>query len=455
MSDSEEEGSPILKLSSMDISSEVLDEPPTPADSSSNSTPTPTPTPTPEATSTSSNPSPPPPPRLSPAHFLFGRTLGEGSYARVVHARYKGLDSTSAMTWGGGERDYAVKVMEKRHIKREDKVKYVMLEKSLLSAFTSTLILSLHVSFQDQDYLYLCMDMCPGGELLGVIRYYQERRVSPGSPCCPTPVTQYYLASIILALEYLHNLNVIHRDLKPENVLILADGRMKLGDFGTALDIDGFGTRGRRASPEDSTAFVGTAEYVSPEVLEGNDPANPAVDLWAVGVIAYHMENGRVMWKQGDTEFQVFQAINSKAKGEDVYDYPDFFNPDLKDLVEQLLKGPPMSRLGMSSFAPGTNFKYTSIRSHPYFVGFDWDLLSSGSLPSPHTPCAPKWLSVPDSSLTDGAMELESYFLDGEATPLTIAAPSRSPPQPPPAPRPSSAGDEHWMSYVRGREEGE
>ena len=109
----------------------------------------------------------------------------------------------------------------------------------------------------------------------------------------------------------------------------------------------------------------------------------------------------------------------------------------------------------MSSFAPGTNFKYTSIRSHPYFVGFDWDLLSSGSLPSPHTPCAPKWLSVPDSSLTDGAMELESYFLDGEATPLTIAAPSRSPPQPPPAPRPSGAGDEHWMSYVRGREEGE
>ena len=110
----------------------------------------------------------------------------------------------------------------------------------------------------------------------------------------------------------------------------------------------------------------------------------------------------------------------------------------------------------MNEFAPGTNFKYTTIRSHPYFETFDWSLLESGSMPSPHTPCTPRWLEVPDEELTDGAMELESYFLDGEATPLTIAEPTRGAQGVEGGSnRTSNVEDERWMEYVKDLQKGE
>ena len=238
-----------------------------------------------KSASSSANVSPPKPPpaKLSPSDFLFGRTLGEGSYARVVHARFK--KSSSSIS-----RDYALKIMEKRHIKREDKVKYVMMEKALLSSFSSAFILSLHMSFQDDTYLYMVMDLCPGGELLNVIKHYKlESGQDVSSPCCPEPVVKYYTASVVCALEYLHQRGVVHRDLKPENVLLMSDGKVKLGDFGTALDLEGFANKGRRSGQEERKAFVGTAEYVSPEVLEGINDATPGVDLWALGCIIYQM----------------------------------------------------------------------------------------------------------------------------------------------------------------------
>ena len=69
---------------------------------------------------------------------------------------------------------YAVKILEKRHIKRENKIKYVMMEKQLLSKLSCDLIVKLTVSFQDEEYLYMMMDLCTGGELLGVVRYYRD-----------------------------------------------------------------------------------------------------------------------------------------------------------------------------------------------------------------------------------------------------------------------------------------
>ena len=111
-------------------------------------------------------------------------------------------------------------------------------------------------------------------------------------------------------------------------------------------------------------------------------------------------------------------------------------------------------RLGAGECKPGTGFKYDSIRSHVYFSDFDWSGLEGGTLEPPHKPTEAKWLNVPDEELTDGAMELESYFLDGEATPLTIAEPSRGA-NTVDSPRASNVEDEQWLKFIQDRKEEE
>jgi 3-phosphoinositide dependent protein kinase-1 len=94
----------------------------------------------------------------SPADFMFGATLGEGAYARVVHARMK--DSGT---------EYAVKIMEKRFIKKEKKVKFVMMERKVFSKVSHDRVVKLFFTFQDHNYLYMVMELCRGGELLDLI----------------------------------------------------------------------------------------------------------------------------------------------------------------------------------------------------------------------------------------------------------------------------------------------
>ncbi|KAG7380740.1 [Pyruvate dehydrogenase (acetyl-transferring)] kinase 1, mitochondrial [Phytophthora pseudosyringae] len=96
----------------------------------------------------------------SPADFMFGATLGEGAYARVVHARMKDTGV-----------EYAVKIMEKRFIRKEKKVKFVMMERKVFSKISHDRVVKLFFTFQDNSYLYMVMELCRGGELLDVITY--------------------------------------------------------------------------------------------------------------------------------------------------------------------------------------------------------------------------------------------------------------------------------------------
>lgn len=191
--------------------------------------------------------------KLQPSDYYFGKCLGEGAYARVVHAKFKQNDH-----------EFAIKIMEKRHIKKENKIKYVMMEKNILSKINSPMIIRLFYTFQDQSYLYMCMELAHGGEFLGLInkyKYENEEKGIQGVACSPS-MTRFYTAEIAEAINYLHESCIIHRDIKPENILVSSTGHIKITDFGTAL----------LSSSSDETSrnsFVGTAEYVSPEVRVG------------------------------------------------------------------------------------------------------------------------------------------------------------------------------------------
>ncbi|MCJ1405305.1 pkb-activating kinase-like protein [Xylographa trunciseda] len=282
--------------------------------------------------------------------FYFGRTLGEGSYSTVLAATDRETN-----------KEYAIKVLDKRHIIKEKKVKYVNIEKDTLNRLTDHPgVVRLYYTFQDERSLYFVLDIASGGELLGVLK-----KVTTFDEEC----TRFYGAQILDTIDYMHSRGVIHRDLKPENVLMDDQMHVKITDFGTAKILD-ISQRQRSASdastiplPGDpldgsednrATSFVGTAEYVSPELLTDKN-ACKASDLWAFGCIIYQLLAGRPPFKAGN-EYQTFQKIVALD-----YSFPQGFPPVARDLVERLLVLDPSRRLTIEH-----------IKNHEFFDGISW-----------------------------------------------------------------------------------
>lgn len=279
--------------------------------------------------------------------FKFGRTLGEGSYSTVL-----------AATDRQNMREYAIKVLDKRHIIKEKKVKYVNIEKDALNRLTEHPgVVRLYYTFQDERSLYFVLDVANGGELLGVLK-----KMGTFDEEC----ARFYSAQILDSIAYMHSKGIIHRDLKPENVLLDDNMHTKITDFGTAkiLDIrrDPNGGSGNPTAgdPLDgveqdrANSFVGTAEYVSPELLTEKN-ACKASDLWAFGCIVFQLLAGRPPFKASN-EYQTFQKIVNLE-----YAFPDGFPPVARDLVERLLVLDPSQRLSIDH-----------IMRHPFFDGIRW-----------------------------------------------------------------------------------
>ncbi|ODQ61293.1 hypothetical protein WICANDRAFT_99809 [Wickerhamomyces anomalus NRRL Y-366-8] len=274
--------------------------------------------------------------------FQFGNRIGEGSYSTV----YKAVDIQS-------KKVYAIKVLSKKHIVKEKKIKYVNIEKTTLNRLgRHPGVVTLYYTFQDDASLYFVIDMAEFGELLTIIR-----KLGSLSEEC----SKYYMIQIIDAVDFMHKKGIIHRDLKPENILVNSDMKLMITDFGAAkvLDLDDQGNIIDSNATEESFAkgsFVGTAEYVSPELLKYNK-CGFECDIWAIGCILYQFLVGVPPFK-GKTEYLTFEKIVNLQ-----YQWPNFYIPStIKDLVDSLLKTNPFDRLTIPQ-----------IQQHKWFGNFNWE----------------------------------------------------------------------------------
>ncbi|XP_052184642.1 3-phosphoinositide-dependent protein kinase 2-like [Diospyros lotus] len=282
--------------------------------------------------------------------FELGKIYGVGSYSKVVQARKKDTGTV-----------YALKIMDKKFITKENKTAYVKLERIVIDQLDHPGIVRLFFTFQDTFSLYMALESCEGGELFDQIT--RKGRLSEDE-------ARFYAAEVIDALEYIHGMGLIHRDIKPENLLLTAEGHIKIADFGSVKPMQGSRVTilPNAASDDKACTFVGTAAYVPPEVLNSS-PATFGNDLWALGCTLYQMLSGSSPFKDA-SEWLIFQKIIAR----DIR-FPNYFSEAASDLIDRLLDTDPSRRPGAGPDG------YASLKSHPFFKGVDWKNLSTQSPP--------------------------------------------------------------------------
>eukprot|EP00667_Euglena_gracilis_P015473 EG_transcript_16092 len=275
--------------------------------------------------------------------FDFTCVLGEGSYGTVRLAVHK---PTAEF--------YAVKCLRKCDNLRPARVRTLLNEAHLLVSVSHPFIIRLYQTFQDEDYLYMVMELAPGGELWSLLQTHGKFR---------PPVAQFYAAEVATALDYLHAQRIIFSDLKPENVMLDAAGHVKLVDFGFAISMD-----------EPSTAIRGTPEYLAPETVESDGKDHTKmVDWWALGCMIFEMLVGQPPFT--DDFFPDKRAVFDKIRVGAV-EFPwRTVNKVGQSVIRALMHRDPSQRLGVGGLA--------QVKQHPWFEGVAWDLLLKRKVPAP------------------------------------------------------------------------
>ncbi|CAI2355564.1 unnamed protein product [Caenorhabditis sp. 36 PRJEB53466] len=318
-------------------------------------------------------------PRRSATDFTFSRTLGEGAYSSV----FRCMENESTA-------EFAIKVIQKSHVLRHQKMDAIIREKNILQYLTQTclshpFICQLYTSFHDNDQIYFVMGLVEGGDLSESLSHFGSFDV---------PTTRFFASEILTGLRFLHEHKIVHRDMKPENILIKTDGHIVIADLGSAqamnelvLSREGFTvdnqannnklalspplTHRNYSDDEEEngtrrTTFVGTALYLSPEMLADGD-IGAQTDIWGLGCIIFQCLAGQ----------PPFRAVNQyhmlrKIKELD-YSFPEGFPNGGRELLKQILVADPSVRLNSDN-----------LMVHPFFKGVDWENITINIPPILH-----------------------------------------------------------------------
>ena len=309
---------------------------------------------------------------LSYHDFTPLKLLGRGSFGQVCLVRLKINNKL-----------YAMKILDKKLLKERNQELHTKSERDLMVKINCPFIVNIKSAFQDEKYLYIISDFMQGGDL-----FYHMHETS----IFDFELAQFYTCELVLALEYLHNNNMIYRDLKPENILLDANGHIKLTDFGLSKLLN--------SSKQKAFTICGTIQYIAPEVFidKGYDKM---VDWWSLGCLIYEMFVGKLAFNIKNNTNLSLDLYNKKLK------FPRHMDEDAQDLINKLLVVDPKKRLGYG--ANGSD----KIKKHPFFEGINWDEVWNKQIIPPFKP-----------ELTD---EMDLKYFDTQFTDEPIESFTRNP----------------------------
>ncbi|XVF12047.1 hypothetical protein REPUB_Repub08aG0081200 [Reevesia pubescens] len=315
--------------------------------------------------------------RTSPIHSAKDRTsiddfeimkpISRGAFGRVFLAKKR---TTGDL--------FAIKVLKKADMIRKNAVESILAERDILISVRNPFVVRFFYSFTCRENLYLVMEYLNGGDLYSLLR---------NLGCLDEEVARVYIAEVVLALEYLHSLDVVHRDLKPDNLLIAHDGHIKLTDFGLSKvglinstdDLSGPAVSGTSLLDDDQPQLsasehqqerrkkrsaVGTPDYLAPEILLGTGHGATA-DWWSVGVILFELIVGIPPFNAEHPQIIFDNILNRKIPWPRA---PEEMSLGAKDLIDRLLTEDPHQRLG----ARGAS----EVKQHVFFKDINWDTLA-------------------------------------------------------------------------------
>jgi len=276
------------------------------------------------------------------SHFQRLAVLGTGAFGKVFLVR-----KTVGPDRG---RYYAMKVLQKAAMARKPMaVQHNMTERYALERIRSVpFTANLHYAFQSRCCLHLVLDFVPGGEMFFHLTHHRVFQ---------DPTARFYMAQLLIALNYLHERNIIYRDVKLENILIDRDGNLVLADFGLCKALDGTTTRAH--------SYCGTLEYMAPEIVS-KDPLSyhtKTCDYWSAGIFLYELLIGATPFTapSGSKRVEVItgQILRSEPQ------YPNSLRSVTRAFLSALLIKDPRARLGARG-------GLCQLQAHPYFQGLSF-----------------------------------------------------------------------------------
>jgi serine/threonine-protein kinase len=244
---------------------------------------------------------------------LTGRML-DGRYAVTARIAHGGMATVYQATDMRLDREVALKVMHAELARDEEFVRRFVGEAKSVARLSHQNVVAVFDQGSDGPFLYLAMEYVPGRTLKGLLR--DSGRFSPATAL-------EIMTGVLDGLAAAHASGIVHRDVKPENVLVTADGRIKVADFGLSRAQSAAGhTR--------SGLLIGTVAYVPPEQVTGGS-TGPRGDVYSAGVMLFELLTGRLPFT-GDTPLSIaYQHVNQDVPA------PSALVPGLPAAVDELV----------------------------------------------------------------------------------------------------------------------
>ena len=242
--------------------------------------------------------------------------IGKGKFSLVR----SGINKETKMT-------IAIKILSKKNMDKSD-MELAKIEIDILRIAQHPNIIKLYDVFENEDYIYIIMEKCNGGDLLSYFERYEYKL--PETKICEI------IHKLAMAIYYLHSYGIIHRDLKLDNILMtdLSDkADIRLVDFGVSKII---------GDDEKCTESYGTLSFVAPEILEGK-PYDKSVDLWSLGIIAYTLLCGFLPFDDKYSEREIVRKTIHNPIPYDINIW-GYYSPEAKIFVNGLLQKKPEKR---------------------------------------------------------------------------------------------------------------
>ncbi|MBA0779209.1 hypothetical protein Gotri_003482 [Gossypium trilobum] len=271
--------------------------------------------------------------------YELGRTLGEGTFAKVKFAR-------NVET----QENVAIKILDKEKVLKHKMISQIKREISTMKLIKHPNVIRMFEVMASKTKIYIVLEFVTGGELFDNIA--RRGRLKEDD-------ARTYFHQLINAVDYCHSRGVYHRDLKvwdivcvhypfvvkPENLLLDANGVLKVSDFGLS------------ALPQQVRAdgllytACGTPNYVAPEVIKSKGYDGAKADVWSCGVILFVLMAGYLPFD--DTNLVALYNLIFKAN----FNCPPWFSSSAKKLIKRILDPNPLTRITIAEILENEWFK--------------------------------------------------------------------------------------------------